>query len=106
VVEYHGREQAVQGRLKGGQVIRLRSTDRLAPGDTVTVQVPAEKLLVFAADADALAAAAAAAGGQATPPGADAATVTPSGVPDGLDGPPAGVVAGPPAGAADARAGS
>src|SRR4051794_19891404 len=106
VVEYHGREQAVQGRLKGGQVIRLRSTDRLAPGDAVTVHVPADKLLVFAADADALAAAAAAAGGQATPPGADAATVTPSGVPDGLDGPPAGVVAGPPAGAADARAGS
>ncbi|HEV7896252.1 MAG TPA: ABC transporter ATP-binding protein [Planosporangium sp.] len=69
VVEYHGREQAVQGRLKGGgQVVRLRSTDRLAPGDAVTVRVPADKLLVFAADADALAAADAAAGGRAASP--------------------------------------
>jgi putative spermidine/putrescine transport system ATP-binding protein len=108
VVEYHGREQAVQGRLKGGQVVRLRATARLAPDDTVTVSVPADKLLVFAADADALAAAAAAAGGQAVPPGADPAgadggtgIVTPPVTPGGLGGPPAGVVAGPPAGAAD-----
>ncbi|GII20957.1 ABC transporter ATP-binding protein [Planosporangium mesophilum] len=70
VVEYHGREQAVQGRLKGGQVIRLRSVDRLAPGDAVTVAVPADKLLVFAADADALAAAEAAAGGRSASPAA------------------------------------
>jgi putative spermidine/putrescine transport system ATP-binding protein len=68
VVEYHGREQAVQGRLKGGQVVRLRATDRLAPNDVVTVGIPADKLLVFAGDPDALAAATAAAEGQAAPP--------------------------------------
>ncbi|MGC9668978.1 ABC transporter ATP-binding protein [Planosporangium sp. 12N6] len=73
VVEYHGREQAVQGHLKGGQVVRLRSVDRLAPGDAVTVRVPADKLLVFAADADALAAAGAAAGGAAAAPAAEPA---------------------------------
>src|SRR5262249_1972416 len=50
VVEYHGREQAVQGRLPGGQEIRLRSVERLAPGDKVTVCVPPDKVLVFAAD--------------------------------------------------------
>jgi putative spermidine/putrescine transport system ATP-binding protein len=100
VVEYHGREQAVQGRLKGGQVVRLRSADRLAPGDAVTVSVPADKLLVFAADAEALRAAAASSGGLAAKPGVVDGTVTPSGAPDGPSGPPAGVVAGPPAGVA------
>ncbi len=106
VVEYHGREQAVQGRLKGGQVIRLRSTERLAPDDTVTISVPADKLLVFAADADALAAANAAAGGQGVVPGFGdgASTVTAPGDAGVLDGPPAGVVAGPPAGAAGSGA--
>jgi putative spermidine/putrescine transport system ATP-binding protein len=50
VVEYHGRERAVQGRLPGGQEIRLRSVERLAPGDKVTVCVPRDKVLVFTAD--------------------------------------------------------
>ncbi|HKT01588.1 MAG TPA: ABC transporter ATP-binding protein [Rugosimonospora sp.] len=49
VVEYHGREEAVQGRLPGGQVLRLRTPARLAPGDTVRVCVPANRVLVFAA---------------------------------------------------------
>jgi putative spermidine/putrescine transport system ATP-binding protein len=66
VVEYHGREQAVQGRLAGGEVLRLRTTARLAPGDTVTVCVPVERVLVFAADSDGPAAEAA-----ADPPAAD-----------------------------------
>jgi putative spermidine/putrescine transport system ATP-binding protein len=66
VVEYHGREQAVQGRLAGGEVLRLRTTARLAPGDTVTVCVPVERVLVFAADGDGPAAEAA-----ADPPAAD-----------------------------------
>jgi putative spermidine/putrescine transport system ATP-binding protein len=48
VVEYHGREQAVQGRLAGGQALRLRTTARLAPGDTVAVCVPPARVLVFA----------------------------------------------------------
>jgi putative spermidine/putrescine transport system ATP-binding protein len=47
VVEYHGREQAVQGRLPGGDVLRLRTPSRLAPGDTATVTVPTEHVLVF-----------------------------------------------------------
>ncbi len=66
VVEYHGREQAVQGRLAGGEVLRLRTTARLVPGDTVTVCVPVERVLVFAADGDGPAAEAA-----ADPPAAD-----------------------------------
>ncbi len=70
VVEYHGREEAVQGRLPGGEVLRLRTPARLAPGDKVTVCVPVPRVLVFAADDG------------------------------GGDGPPAGVAAGPPAGAA------
>jgi putative spermidine/putrescine transport system ATP-binding protein len=70
VVEYHGREQAVQGRLPGGTLLRLRTAERLAPGDRVPVSVPPDRVLVFAVD-----------GG------------------DG-DGPPAGVAAGPPAGEA------
>jgi putative spermidine/putrescine transport system ATP-binding protein len=70
VVEYHGREEAVQGRLPGGEVLRLRTPVRLAPGDRVSVCIPPERVLVFAAG------------------GGDS------------DGPPAGVAAGPPAGVA------
>jgi len=115
VVEYHGREHAVQARLPGGQVVRLRTEARVRPGDTVTACVPRDKALVFAADPDDAAVAAAAAGadvdgwmagadsvssgfGSAGRPlpgtgGADQAPGT-------EDGPPAGVVAGPPAGVA------
>src|SRR5437762_1208050 len=42
VVEYHGREQAVEAKLPAGQPLRLRSHARLAPGDVVTVRVPPE----------------------------------------------------------------
>ncbi len=99
VVEYHGREQAVQGRLRGGQEIRLRSAERLAPEDTVTVSVPRDKVLVFAPD-------------PAVPTTAEAAidAVDPAsngyGATRAEDGPPAGVVAGPPAGAAGVRGSS
>ena len=48
VAEYHGREHAVQGRLSNGDVLRLRTPAKLAPGDTVTVRVPAHRVLVFA----------------------------------------------------------
>jgi ABC-type Fe3+/spermidine/putrescine transport system ATPase subunit len=49
VVEYHGREQAVQGRLPDGSSIHFRTDKRLAPGDRVDLCVPAERVLVFAA---------------------------------------------------------
>jgi len=49
VVEYHGREQAVQGRLSDGTAIHFRSDKRLAPGDRVTLCVPIQRVLVFAA---------------------------------------------------------
>jgi putative spermidine/putrescine transport system ATP-binding protein len=48
IVEYHGREQAVEARLKNGEQLHVRTNSRLAPGDTVTLKVPAERVLVFA----------------------------------------------------------
>ena len=48
IVEYHGREQAVEARLPGGQAVHLRTDDRLAPGDAVRLRVPVERVLVFA----------------------------------------------------------
>jgi putative spermidine/putrescine transport system ATP-binding protein len=53
IVEYHGREQAVQARLAGGQPLHVRTNSRLAPGDTVQLRVPVERVLVFAADSPA-----------------------------------------------------
>ncbi|MEU4743707.1 ABC transporter ATP-binding protein [Actinosynnema sp. NPDC023658] len=47
VVEYHGREQAVEARLPDGQPLHLRTTSRLAPGDAVLLRVPVERVLVF-----------------------------------------------------------
>lgn len=48
IVEYHGREQAVQVRLAGGQQLHVRTESRLAPGDRVRLRVPPERVLVFA----------------------------------------------------------
>jgi ABC-type Fe3+/spermidine/putrescine transport system ATPase subunit len=48
VVEYHGREQAVEARLPGGEVLHVRTDSRLAPGDDVLFGVPPERVLVFA----------------------------------------------------------
>jgi putative spermidine/putrescine transport system ATP-binding protein len=48
IVEYHGRDQVVTLRLDGGQPLHLRTGTRLAPGDSVTVGVPPERVLVFA----------------------------------------------------------
>ncbi|MBO0826275.1 MAG: ABC transporter ATP-binding protein [Streptosporangiales bacterium] len=50
VVEYHGREQAVQARLQGGEELHFRTTRRLAPGDQVDVGAPPERVLVFGTD--------------------------------------------------------
>jgi putative spermidine/putrescine transport system ATP-binding protein len=53
VVEYQGREQAVQARTPDGVALHLRVSARLAPGDRVTVSVPPERVLVFAAESPA-----------------------------------------------------
>jgi putative spermidine/putrescine transport system ATP-binding protein len=92
VVEYHGRESAVQARLASGQQLKLRTTARPRPGDMITVCVPREHVLVFAVDSGGLT------GGV---PISALPEDDPLAVYRGLDGPPAGVVAGPPAGAAD-----
>jgi putative spermidine/putrescine transport system ATP-binding protein len=48
IVEYHGREQAVEARLPGGGSLHVRTESRLAPGDEVLFHVPRERVLVFA----------------------------------------------------------
>jgi ABC-type sugar transport system ATPase subunit len=48
VVEYHGREQAVEARLSNGEALHVRTESRLAPGDDVLFHVPRERVLVFA----------------------------------------------------------
>jgi putative spermidine/putrescine transport system ATP-binding protein len=50
VVEYHGREQAVQVRTASGHPLYLRTDSRLAPGDRLTISAPPERVLVFAAE--------------------------------------------------------
>ena len=50
IVEYHGREQAVQARLADGIPLHVRTGSRLAPGDVVSLTVPADRVLVFAAE--------------------------------------------------------
>ena len=47
VVEYHGREQAVEARLANGAALHVRTESRLAPGDEVLFRVPRERVLVF-----------------------------------------------------------
>jgi putative spermidine/putrescine transport system ATP-binding protein len=51
VVEYHGREQSVQGRLGDGESVFFRTDKRLAPGDQVTLSVPTERVLLFSTEA-------------------------------------------------------
>ena len=53
VVEYQGREQAIQARTSSGAALHVRAAARLAPGDRVTVSVPPERVLVFAAESPA-----------------------------------------------------
>ena len=50
VVEYHGREQAVQVRTASGHALYLRTDARLAPGDRLTISAPPERVLVFASE--------------------------------------------------------
>jgi putative spermidine/putrescine transport system ATP-binding protein len=47
VVEYQGRELAVEARTDGGRALHLRTDRRLAPGDAVTLAVDPQRLLVY-----------------------------------------------------------
>jgi putative spermidine/putrescine transport system ATP-binding protein len=58
VVEYQGRELAVEARTPSGLALHLRTERRLAPGDGVTLTVSADRLLVYPLEADDRAAAA------------------------------------------------
>lgn len=58
VVEYHGRELAVQGLLRDGQRVHFRTRTRLAPDDEVHLAAPADRVLVFVADEESTPAAA------------------------------------------------
>jgi putative spermidine/putrescine transport system ATP-binding protein len=57
VVEYQGRELAVEARTADGVELYLRTHERLAPGDRIALAVDPDRLLVFPADIAAAAAA-------------------------------------------------
>ena len=50
VVEYQGRELAMEARTPDGVRLHLRTQQRLVPGDPVTLTIGPERLLVFPAD--------------------------------------------------------
>ncbi|WP_199432820.1 ABC transporter ATP-binding protein [Qaidamihabitans albus] len=50
VVEYQGRELAVEARTADGVLLHVRSEQRLAPGDEVTLDVAVDRLLAFPED--------------------------------------------------------
>jgi putative spermidine/putrescine transport system ATP-binding protein len=52
VVEYQGRELAVEARSDVGIRVHLRTAKRVAPGDRVTLSIQPERLLVFPTDSD------------------------------------------------------
>jgi putative spermidine/putrescine transport system ATP-binding protein len=52
VVEYRGGDVAVEARTADGSQLHLRTTERLAPGDAVTLSSDPQRLLVFPADQD------------------------------------------------------
>lgn len=49
VVEYHGREYAIQGQTKDGEMIHIRTAQRLKVGDEVRLSIPSDRVLVFPA---------------------------------------------------------
>lgn len=52
VVEYQGREVAIEARTGNGLQLNLRSEHRSAPGDKITVTVDPADLLVYPAPVD------------------------------------------------------
>jgi putative spermidine/putrescine transport system ATP-binding protein len=47
VVGYQGRELAVEVRTSDGRALHLRTEQRLAPGDAVTLTIDPQRLLVY-----------------------------------------------------------
>jgi putative spermidine/putrescine transport system ATP-binding protein len=52
VVEYQGRELAAEARTDSGIRVHLRTDQRVAPGDRVTLSIDPQRLLVFPDDSD------------------------------------------------------
>ncbi len=52
VVEYQGRELAVEARTAGGTRLHVRTPERVAPGDAIRLVVPRDKLLAFSLGED------------------------------------------------------
>jgi putative spermidine/putrescine transport system ATP-binding protein len=51
VVEYQGREVAVEARTENGVVLNVRTEVRVAPGDRIELAIDPARLLVFPAEA-------------------------------------------------------
>ena len=47
IAEYHGRELSVEAQTSAGRSIYFRTTERVAPGDEVTLGIPRHRVLVF-----------------------------------------------------------
>lgn len=47
IAEYHGRELSVEAVVPDGTKIYFRTQERVAPGDEVTLGIPAHRVLVF-----------------------------------------------------------
>ena len=52
VVEYHGREFQIDALTPAGQRVHLRTPERVAPGDALSLTVDPRRALVFAADGE------------------------------------------------------
>jgi putative spermidine/putrescine transport system ATP-binding protein len=48
IVEYHGRELSVRTRTSGGAVLHVKTPEPVVAGETVTLTVPPERVLVYA----------------------------------------------------------
>jgi putative spermidine/putrescine transport system ATP-binding protein len=50
IAEYHGRELSVEATTASGTKVYVRTQERVAPGDRLTLGVPAHRVLVFGRD--------------------------------------------------------
>jgi putative spermidine/putrescine transport system ATP-binding protein len=50
VAEYRGQEIAIEAMTEQGTALHLLTTERLVPGDTVTLTADPERVLVFDAE--------------------------------------------------------
>ena len=74
VVEYQGRELAVEARTQSGVALHLRAIERPAPGDKITVAADPARVLIFPATTEATGAATGRAAAGASGAAAEAAT--------------------------------